>query len=44
MKNKELKNEVKPCDLFMVLLSEEVLNYLSDSSKIFIYCQVKEYN
>ena len=41
---KELKNEVKPCYLFMDLLSEESLNYLSDASKIFIYCQNKEYN
>ena len=41
---KELKSEVKPCYLFMELLSEESLNYLSDASKIFIYCQDKEYN
>jgi len=41
---KELKKEVKPCYLFMDLLSEESLNYLSDASKIFIYCQDKEYN
>ena len=41
---KELKDEIKPCYLFMELLSEESLKYLSDSSKIFIYCQDKEYN
>ena len=41
---KELKNEVKPCYLFMDLLSEESYKYLSDASKIFIYCQDKEYN
>ena len=41
---KELKKEVKPCYLFMELLSEESFKYLSDASKIFIYCQDKEYN
>ena len=41
---KELKKEVKPCFLFMDLLSEESLKYLSDASKLFIYCQDKEYN
>ena len=41
---KELKDEVKPCYLFMDLLSEETLQYLSDASKLFIYCQDKEYN
>ena len=41
---KELKDEIKSCYLFMELLSEESLNYLSDASKIFIYCQDKEYN
>ena len=41
---KALKSEVKPCYLFMELLSEESLKYLSDASKIFIYCQDKEYN
>ena len=41
---KELKKEVKPCYLFMDLLTEESLQYLSDASKIFIYCQDKEYN
>ena len=28
----------------MDLLSEESINYLSDASKLFIYCQDKEYN
>lgn len=41
---KELKKEVKPCYLFMDLLSEESIKYLSDASKIFIYCQEKQYN
>ena len=41
---KELKKSVKPCYLFMDLLSEESLKYLSDASKIFIYCQAKDYN
>ena len=41
---KELKKEVKPCYLFMDLLSEESIKYLSDASKLFIYCQDKEYN
>ena len=41
---RELKKEVKPCYLFLNLLSEETLKYLSDASKIFIYCQAKEYN
>ena len=41
---KDLKSEVKPCYLFMELLSEESLKYLSDASKLFIYCQDKEYN
>ena len=41
---KELKKDVRPCYLFLDLLSDESLNYLSDASKIFIYCQAKEYN
>ena len=41
---KELKNNVKPCYLFMDLLSEETLQYLSDASKLFIYCKDQEYN
>ena len=41
---KQLKKEVKPCYQFMELLSEESLNYLSDASKIFIYCQDKKYS
>ena len=41
---KELEDEVKPCYLFMELLSEDSLKYLSDASRIFIYCQDKEYN
>ena len=40
---KELKKDVKPCYLFMDLLSEESLKYMSDASKIFIYCQAKDY-
>ena len=40
---KELKKEVYPCYSFMDLLSEESLRYLSDASKIFIYCQGKKY-
>ena len=40
---KELKKEVKPCYQFIELLSEESLKYLSDASKIFIYCQDKKY-
>jgi serine/threonine protein kinase len=40
---KELKKSVKPCYLFMDLLSEESLKYMSDASKIFIYCQAKDY-
>ena len=40
----DLEKYVKPCYLFMDLLSEESLKYLSDASKIFIYCQAKDYN
>ena len=41
---KNLKNEIKPCYLFFDLLSSESINYLSDASKIFAYCQNKIYN
>ena len=41
---KNLKNEIKPCYLFFELLSSESINYLSDASKIFAYCQNKIYN
>ena len=41
---KQLKNQIKPCYLFFDLLSSESINYLSDASKIFAYCQNKVYN
>ena len=41
---KDLKKEVKPCYLFLDLLSSESINYLSDASKIFTYCQTKKYD
>ena len=41
---KNLKNEIKSCYLFFDLLSSESINYLSDASKIFAYCQNKIYN
>ena len=41
---KNLKNEIKSCYLFFDLLSSESINYLSDASKIFAYCQNKKYN
>ena len=41
---KNLKNEIKSCYLFFDLLSSESINYLSDASKIFAYCQNKVYN
>ena len=41
---KDLKNEIKPCYLFLELLTTETINYLSDASKIFTYCQNKRYN
>ena len=41
---KELKKDVKPCYLFLELLTPESINYLSDASKIFTYCQNKAYN
>ena len=41
---KDLKNEIKPCYLFLELLTPETINYLSDASKIFTYCQNKRYN
>ena len=41
---KNLKNDIKPCYLFFDLLSSESINYLSDASKIFAYCQNKIYN
>ena len=41
---KNLKNDIKPCYLFFDLLSSESINYLSDASKIFAYCQNKKYN
>ena len=41
---KDLKKEIKPCYLFLDLLSCESINYLSDASKIFTYCQNKKSN
>ena len=41
---KDLKEKVKPCYLFIDLLSSESINYLSDASKLFTYCQNKRYN
>ena len=41
---KDLKKDAKPCYLFLDLLSSESINYLSDASKIFTYCQNNKYN
>ena len=40
---KDLEKNVKPCYLFVNLLSEDIKNYLSDARKLFVYTQNKEY-
>ena len=41
---KDLKKDKKSCYLFLELLCPETINYLSDASKIFTYCQNKKSN